>query len=326
MSDDAPKKEEDGGVPAWVMTFADLMTLLMCFFVLMLAFSEMDAAKFKQLAGSVREAFGVQSEIEANTIPKGTSIIAQEFSPGKPEPTAMNEVRQFTTDTNKQTLEFVDPDLVERDKIQRRLQAEEDARRLREALKKEIDEGRVAVRGDESRVIIHVLEKGTFPSGYADIEPSFVPVLEKISLLIADMAGTIRVAGHTDDVPISNARFRSNWDLSSARAVSVTHILLRNDALDAGRVVITGHGETQPRLPNDSAENRAANRRVDISLIRGGRDRYAQRLDLAGDIGDADDGPAPATDATPAEETAPIAEPTEASDAEADAPPTTTDS
>ena len=87
------------------MTFADLMTLLMCFFVLLLSFSEMDVAKFKQLSGSMKEAFGVQSEIEVRTIPKGTSVVAQEFSPGKPEPTAINQIRQFTIDSNRNTLD-----------------------------------------------------------------------------------------------------------------------------------------------------------------------------------------------------------------------------
>ncbi|MEO0580239.1 MAG: flagellar motor protein MotB, partial [Pseudomonadota bacterium] len=97
MLEEAPPAEDDGGgVPAWVMTFADLMTLLMCFFVLLLAFSEMDVLKFKQLSGSVREAFGVQAEVEAKTIPKGTSVIAQEFSPGVPQPTPLNVVQQQT--------------------------------------------------------------------------------------------------------------------------------------------------------------------------------------------------------------------------------------
>ena len=76
----APAKQESAGVPAWVMTFADLMTLLMCFFVLLLSFSEMDAAKFKELSGSMKDAFGVQTVIEVRTIPKGTSVIAREFS------------------------------------------------------------------------------------------------------------------------------------------------------------------------------------------------------------------------------------------------------
>ena len=97
MSDDAPPIEADEGAPAWVMTFADLMSLLMCFFVLLLAFSEMDALKFKQIAGSMKVAFGVQREIKAKEIPKGTSIVAKEFSPGKPDPSAIAEVRQHTT-------------------------------------------------------------------------------------------------------------------------------------------------------------------------------------------------------------------------------------
>ena len=105
MSDVADNKMERGGAPAWVVTFADLMTLLMCFFVLLLSFAEMDVLKFKQLAGSMREAFGVQNRIKVKDIPKGTSIIAQEFSPARPEPTPLNEVRQFTTQTAKMNLD-----------------------------------------------------------------------------------------------------------------------------------------------------------------------------------------------------------------------------
>ena len=90
MSDIA-EEEAPAGLPAWMGTFADLMSLLMCFFVLLLSFSEMDVLKYKQLAGSMRDAFGVQREINVKDIPKGTSIIAKEFSPGRPEPTPINE-------------------------------------------------------------------------------------------------------------------------------------------------------------------------------------------------------------------------------------------
>jgi flagellar motor protein MotB len=95
----------DPGLPAWLATFADLMSLLMCFFVLLLSFSEMDVLKFKQLAGSMREAFGVQNQIKVEDIPKGTSVIAQEFSPGRPEPTPLNEVRQMTINSDLNTLD-----------------------------------------------------------------------------------------------------------------------------------------------------------------------------------------------------------------------------
>ena len=261
MSEAAPEKPEAKGVPAWVMTFADLMTLLMCFFVLLLSFSEMDVAKFKQLAGSMQEAFGVQAEIEARTIPKGTSLIAREFSPGRPEPTAIPQVKQFTIDSNQNTLDALDRERTE--------DTEKYARRVRQALRDEIDRGSVAVSTDGAKVIIHILEKASFDSGSAQVRSSFTPVLAKIGGLIDGNSGEIVVSGHTDNVPISNERFRSNWDLSSARAVSVTHQLLKTAEASNERFVITGHADTRPRATNDTAEDRAKNRRVDISIVRG---------------------------------------------------------
>ncbi|MFW5823483.1 MAG: flagellar motor protein MotB, partial [Marinobacter sp.] len=94
--DELPE-EESTGTPAWVVTFADLMSLLMCFFVLLLSFSEIDAMKFKQIAQEMAKAFGVQREIPAVEIPQGTSPVFQHFSPGKPDPTDLDEVRQSTT-------------------------------------------------------------------------------------------------------------------------------------------------------------------------------------------------------------------------------------
>ena len=259
---EAPAKQPRG-VPPWVMTFADLMTLLMCFFVLLLAFSEMDVAKFKLLSGSMREAFGVQAEIEARTIPKGTSLIAQEFSPGKPEPTPINSVRQFTIDTNKNSLDALseEPKMFE--------EARKHAERIRLALKQEIERGDVAVELDGAKIIIRILEKASFASGRADVRPDFVPILQKIAGLIDTNDGTVAVSGHTDNVPISNARFRSNWELSTSRAVSVAHELLAAASLNQERFVVVGHADTRPQTGNDTVEGRAKNRRVDISITRG---------------------------------------------------------
>jgi len=260
---EAVEKKESAGVPAWVMTFADLMTLLMCFFVLLLAFSEMDAAKFKQLSGSMKDAFGVQAEIEVRTIPKGTSVVAQEFSPGKPDPTAINQVRQFTIDSNRNTLDALDRELKEIKETR------EHARRLRLALKEELDKGSVSIQTEGMKVIIHIMENASFDSGMADIRKAFIPVLGKIAALIDDNSGEVTVSGHTDNVPISNDRFRSNWDLSTSRAVSVAHELLQISKLSPANVIVTGHADTRPRAPNDSIENRAKNRRVDIAIVRG---------------------------------------------------------
>jgi len=259
----AEQKQESGGVPAWVMTFADLMTLLMCFFVLLLSFSEMDVAKFKQLSGSMKNAFGVQAEIEVRTIPKGTSVVAQEFSPGKPEPTALNQIRQFTIDSNRNTLDALDRELKEIEETRAH------ARRLRLALKEEIEKGYVSIETEGTRIIIHIMEKASFDSGLADVRPEFQPVLEKISGLIDNNSGGVTISGHTDNVPISTERFRSNWELSTSRAVSVAHELLEFSPIDAERVQVTGHADTKPRATNDTEDGRAKNRRVDIRIVRG---------------------------------------------------------
>ncbi len=259
---EAPAKQARS-LPAWVMTFADLMTLLMCFFVLLLAFSELDAARFKQLSGSMREAFGVQAKVEARTIPKGTSIIAQEFSPGKPEPTPINSVRQFTIDSSKNSLDALSEESRMLEEARRH------AARIRLALEQEIKRGDVAVELDGAKIIIRILEKASFASGRADVRPDFVPILQKIAGLIGTNDGTVAVSGHTDNVPIANARFRSNWELSTSRAVSVAHELLAAAPLNQERFVVVGHADTRPQTGNDSVEGRAKNRRVDISITRG---------------------------------------------------------
>ncbi|MEX2257872.1 MAG: flagellar motor protein MotB [Woeseia sp.] len=258
-------KSKRPGLPPWVMTFADMMTLLMCFFVMLLTFAEMDVAKFKQLSGSIRNAFGVQTKLEVRSIPKGTSVVAREFSPGIPDPTALNVIYQFTEDSNENTLEALEKEARERQ------ETEDHAQRIRETLKEEIAIGSVAVISKDRKVTIHVLQNASFDSGYADVRPEFRHVLAKIGSLIDSNSGTVTVSGHTDNVPISNKRFRSNWELSTSRAVSVTHELLLTAELEERRFVVTGHAETRPRAPNDTAANRAKNRRVDISIVRGNK-------------------------------------------------------
>ncbi len=285
MAEQVPGKAADAGAPAWVMTFADLMSLLMCFFVLLLSFSEMDLEKYKQVAGSMKFAFGVQREIKANEAPKGTSIIAQEFSSGRPTPTVVNEVRQATVDDSKQTLEFTDAMNDEKsqktdfeptqgedddsDSVNKQTQV--DANKLLEALREEMEQGMVQVETVGSSILIRINEKASFPSGTATLRGDFLPVLGKLRNALADVPGQVVVAGHTDDIPINTAVFRSNWDLSAARAVTVVHELLGNGQLAIDRFVVEGHGEAHPLLPNDSPENRATNRRVELTIIQGER-------------------------------------------------------
>ncbi len=265
----------DAGLPAWVMTFADLMSLLLAFFVLLFSFSELDKEMYKQLSGSMRDAFGVQREIKAQETPRGINIIAREFSPGKTERTPINEVRQITTDDLKLHPVFTDPSkqgqenantILAEEEIELRERIKQDNRRLEETLVKEIEEGAVDLEITERGIIIRVREKGSFPSGSADIIKPFENIVDKISAVFRSFDGVIIVSGHTDNIPIKTNRFRSNWELSSSRAVSVIEELVKTSALREKRFKIAAYAETQPVDSNDTSIGRAKNRRVEIMM------------------------------------------------------------
>ena len=271
--DQAPAEEGDAGAPAWVMTFADLMSLLMCFFVLLLAFSEMDAQKFKQLSGSMKQAFGVQRMIKANDIPKGTSIVAQEFSPGIPQPTPFQVVEQETTDDTKDNLEFSEGSDGNKKNLAEQMYAaavesvREDAEKLVEDLKEEIETGMLEVEWSEAEITVRLKEKSTFNSGEAKLKSGSFVVIDRIAKSLNNIEGNIIVAGHSDNVPISTYEYRSNWELSAARAANVVHHLTLNRKIDSNRVQMRAHAETKPLVPNDSLENKARNRRVEIVIV-----------------------------------------------------------
>lgn len=258
-------EEEKRAIPAWVVTFADLMSLLMCFFVLLLSFSEIDAQKFKQIAGELSKAFGVQREIPALEIPMGTSPIFDKFSPAPPEPTVVNEVRQTTTDQQPQLQTLNDPtEQAVQDAIQEQMDA--NLAEILEVLEPAIMDGRINVSEDQRRIVIRVEEKGSFPSGSAQLTWEFEGLLLEMAEVLADMPGDLAVEGHTDNIPIRTERFFSNWDLSAARAAAVANVLLARDQVSPERLRVTGLADTRPRVANTTADNRAKNRRVEIII------------------------------------------------------------
>lgn len=387
MSDQAPPANKKQGAPAWVMTFADLMSLLMCFFVLLLSFSEMDVSKYKEMAGSMKNAFGVQRDLKVKEPPKGINVIAREFSPGRPEPTHMNVIRQMTTNDLRINLDLgkerhrpvptprdkKDPDkeksskpdqqaaqksddkasaksgerahltpgkgrsqadglseaqkkeLVEAKKLaairlEEKLKAEQqlarvqaqqkkavsidqksldellkakaDAKRRKKlnknamlisnALGKEIKAGSIDVETAGQKIIIRVREKASFGSGRAELKQAFRPLLARVSKILKGSEGKIIVAGHTDNVPIYTERFRSNWELSSARAVSVAHEMMLATDIPSDRFLIQGFADTEPMAKNDSAANRAKNRRVEI-ILQQGEDKQSEDQIIGGE-------------------------------------------
>ncbi|HCG5954331.1 flagellar motor protein MotB [Vibrio parahaemolyticus] len=290
------------GLPLWMGTFADLMSLLMCFFVLLLSFSEMDVLKFKQIAGSMKFAFGVQNQLEVKDIPKGTSIIAQEFRPGRPEPTPIDVIMQQTMDITQQTLEFHEGESdraggTKRDEgkltggqspdtsTQSNQSAESDMQQqqsedmsqemetlmesIKKALEREIEQGAIEVENLGQQIVIRMREKGAFPEGSAFLQPKFRPLVRQIAELVKDVPGIVRISGHTDNQRLDSELYRSNWDLSSQRAVSVAQEMEKVRGFSHQRLRVRGMADTEPLVPNDSDENRALNRRVEISIMQG---------------------------------------------------------
>ena len=293
--DDEPRSEAPAGVPAWMATFADLMTLLMCFFVLLLAMSDTNAQKYKRLAGSMANAFGVQARIETIALPKGTSIIAEEFSSATPEPTPINEVRQKTTDDERDSLDVQDqntppPESVKtsdarKEEILEKIQdlvgeTEQEAVKIASALSKEINAGIIEVETSGRKITVRIKEHGTFASGSADLTPNFKPVLKIIRQALEDTEGSFVVEGHTDNDPIATSHFRSNWALSAARAVTVAHALFDEGRLTEDRFVVSGHADTHPLVPNDTLAGKARNRRVEVLIDQGLNEAVEKDLEV----------------------------------------------
>ena len=188
------------------MTCADLMSLLMCFFVLPLSFSEIDARRFKQIAGELAVAFGVQREVPALEVPMGTSAVFKDFSPGKPEPTLVDQVRQQTTTQDPQ-VETNTTQNPEPSPCAAEQQLQDSARELREALAKELQNGQLQMEEEKRRIILRVEEKGSFPSGSAELTPAFEDMLDRMAGGLTEIPGELTIEGHTDNVPISTLRF-----------------------------------------------------------------------------------------------------------------------
>ncbi len=289
MSDEDEESACDcpAGLPPWMATFADLMSLLMCFFVLLLSFSEMDAMKFKRLAGSMAQAFGVQNRLNVVDVPKGTSVIAQEFSPGIPSPTPINEIWQKTEDVTEMSLEVqcsqeydVESGEINEEagaKLRIRQQLEEmvqqtkrDAQELADALESEILAGEIEIETEGRKIIIRIREKGSFKSGSHELADDYYDVMDEIRGVLVQKPGKIQVQGHTDDIPIRRSpRYRSNWELSTSRAVSVAEELMKGGYINPRRFEVAGMADTQPLVENSNAANRARNRRVEIVIRQG---------------------------------------------------------
>jgi chemotaxis protein MotB len=282
----------------WLMTFTDMLMLLVVMFVLFLSFSEIDSDSFKQNAGAISEAFnqapttsvlpgysaitdlsrnninieriGEKAGIETNEKNEKEAI---DFAERKYKEKNLKEKKAFIKDYQKsklqETLDFFKKDgFVHSNENSNAKNIRNIKNNLSLQLKNDIEKGKIEIIDRNQQVILRFPEKVTFPSGSAELNENIKLVITRVRNIVKGSPELKRivVTGHTDNVPISNDFFSSNWELSAARAVAVVHSLLDTAQIDKNLVLAVGSADTQPVFPNSDAKNRAANRRVEIKL------------------------------------------------------------
>lgn len=224
--------------PAWMVTYADLMSLLFALFVLLLSFSEVSDDSFNKNAGPMREAFNQNSDFqtdEQSNLSGGTGLL-----PG---------------------VKSIPMNVPQQDELHDAMVSD-----LRRSLQADLASRFVELEETKNGIIIRFPSSTAFQVGGAELASSSYASLDKIIPVLARTPGDIKVGGHTDDVPISTLQFRSNWDLSAARATSVVHYFLRSGQIPKARLTSQGYADARPLMPNRNADSRARNRRVEISI------------------------------------------------------------
>jgi chemotaxis protein MotB len=240
------RKKRQGKVSheRWLVSYADFITLLFAFFVVLFATGQSDKQKKVELAASIQSAFNQMGIFEPRRqLQPATRMIGTDSS--------------AATSTLTEALALSPASMV----IVRR--------HIELAAQPEIDQGVIAIRESPDGLVISLQEAGFFESGASSIRPTALPVLNRIAAALPEAA--LRVEGHTDDVPIHTPQFASNWELSSSRASSIARLLLLHANIHADKMSVAGYAEFHPAASNDTAEGRARNRRVDIVLLS--RDR-----------------------------------------------------
>ncbi|GAA3412727.1 flagellar motor protein MotB [Paenibacillus hodogayensis] len=243
----------------WLITYADLITLLMIFFVIMYAMSKVDLAKYETLSKALQMQFADGPSI----IPKGTGVMG-EAVPGDSR----------AGDNAKK-----DPDAPEaklEDKTNQEEQAKKEAelqnllKVVREYIADQHLEGQVSASDTSRGIAITLNDLFLFDLGQADLKKDAYPVLEKLASLFPKLNAKVSIEGHTDDLPFAaGSLFQDNWGLSQARSVSVIRYFVNSSKLPADTFMSSAYADTKPVAPNDSEANRQKNRRVEIVVLRG---------------------------------------------------------
>jgi len=229
------KKAQDPalGAPLWMITYGDMMGLLLCFFILLFSFSTLDLVKFRSVIVELQGALGVLSG--------GPMVLNLGDIPAK----------QLTDNPSASARQMEN---------------------IEESIEKKVEEeglqGAIETTLDERGLMIRFTDTVLFDLGKADIKPEAVPVLDVVAEELAGISNAVRVEGHTDPTPIRTAEFPSNWELSTTRATAIVHFLIESGGLPPERLSAAGYAFYHPVLPNNTPENRLRNRRVDVIILK----------------------------------------------------------
>ncbi|MFA9559054.1 flagellar motor protein MotS [Evansella sp. AB-rgal1] len=242
-------RDTDKGAPKWMVTFSDLMTLILVFFILLFSMSVVDDAKFNAIAESFRE----RSMFDFNP-----SLIPFD----NPAEEVDRDTDPYERDDSSQE-DFLDSDNEDMDKDK---ELDELLKEVLEYLEANNLLDTITAIRNEQGVVLVLQEQVLFESARAQIIPGANEFLKKVGTLLETIPNVIKVEGHTDSRPINTIQFPSNWELSGARASSIIRHLLDNHDLDPARFISVGYGDTRPVAPNTTVENLQKNRRVVIVI------------------------------------------------------------
>jgi len=229
------REEEHENLERWLITYADLITLLLAFFIMMYVFSKQDAQKYDEVVGHLKTIFT-----------GGPGVSGQ----GKDGEALLFELPIKTAQGT-------------RGEVQKKLEDGIQSLVDNESIKKNI-----SIFSDERGIVIRVLEKAFFDEGKADLKERAKGALGTIVPVLRNVNNQIRIEGHTDNVPINNNEFRSNWELSVRRATEVVSYFIEKNDFPPERVSAVGYAEYRPVAVNDTPENRALNRRIEIIIVK----------------------------------------------------------
>lgn len=252
------KRKKDSGAPRWMVTYSDMVTLILVFFILLFSMSQIDNAKFEAISESFKNRMIFEFYPSAVPLDNPTRSPEQEED-------LLKELKKQQEELNKKRKKNEADTL---DKVLKDVNTYLDKNKLKDQI--------AATRSDRGVELI-LQESLLFESGDAQILDSGKPFLDKISKMLEKIPNYVRVEGHTDNRPISNFRYPSNWELSGARASGVIRYLLEDKQLSDYRFSAIGYGDTRPLVPNTSSKNWKKNRRVEIVILEKGNSQQKQR-------------------------------------------------